>query len=164
MESKMKIFVSIFTLVLLIMLCAGCTNSDEKVNLSISNFHFCSAIRDSGDYDIHGSTYTNGELVYMYFELKGYAVQNDSSTQIYQTLTVKMPNGTALIMDDGVPVENYVMIDQSINTAGKNFIWFDNHLWEINETWSKGTYNVSIFVEDRVGKKSVTYATEFTIN
>jgi hypothetical protein len=164
MESKMKTFVSIFTLVLLIMLCVGCTDSNEKVNLSISNFHFCSAIRGAEDYDIHGSTYTSGEQVFMYFELEGYAVQGDASAQIYQTLTVTMPNGTALIMHNGVPVENFVMVDQSINTAGMNFLWFDNHLWEINESWSIGKYNVRIVVEDRIGRTSVTYATEFTIN
>jgi len=159
----MKIFVSIFALVLLIMLCVGCIDSDEKVTLSISNFHFCSAIRDADDYDTHASSYTSGEQVFMYFELEGYTVQSDASAQIYQALTVRLPNGTALIMHNGIPVENYVMIDQSINTAGMNYLWFDNHLGKINESWTKTTYSVSIFVKDRIANKSVTYTTEFTI-
>ena len=163
MKSKTKTLVSMFTVVFLITLCAGCIDSQENVGLSISDFHFCSAIRGADDYDSHATTYTSGEQVFMYFELRGFEVRSDKSAQIYQTLTVTVPNGTPLMTDEGVSIENFEMLDQSIDTTGMNFLWFNNYLWQINESWVTGTYEVIIVVEDRVANKSVTYSTEFNI-
>ena len=141
----------------------GCIEiTTEKKALSITNFHFCSDIRGSDDYDTHEKTYTLGEQIFMYFELEGFKKRDDESAQIYQTLTINTPNGPALVTD-GVVLENYVMIDQSLDTTGMNFIWFDNHLPLINASWPKGTYEVTIVVEDRVANRDVTYATDFII-
>ena len=141
----------------------GCIEiTTEKKALSITNFHYCSDIRGYDDYDTHEKTYTVGEQIFMYFELEGFKKRDDGSAQIYQTLTIITPNGTALVAD-GEILDNYVMIDQSIDATGMNFIWFDNHLPLINASWSKGTYDVKIVVEDRVANKDVTYTTDFII-
>jgi hypothetical protein len=141
----------------------GCIEiTTESKGLSITNFQYCSDIRGSDDYDTHEKTYMLGEQIFMYFELEGFKKRDDESAQIYQTLTIIAPNGVAFIAD-GVVLDDYVMIDQSFDATGMGFIWFDNHLPLVNASWQKGTYEVTIFVEDKVANRDVTYATDFII-
>ena len=133
-----------------------------KEGISISNFHYCSSINGWRDYEEHSKTYTNGEQVFMYFEVKGFEKRDDGSAQIYQTLTILKPDGSPLVLD-GVTLKDYPMIDQSIDASGKDTLWFDNHLTIVNETWDRGTYNAIIKVEDRVANASTSYSSNFII-
>ncbi len=163
MRIERKISVVICVVLVVITLFGGCIEiTTEKKSLSIIDFHYCSAIRGVGDYDTHTKTYTVGEQIFMYFELEGFKKRDDESAQVYQTLTVTAPNGTALVVD-GITLDNYVMIDQSLDATGMNVIWFDNHLSPVNISWPKGTYDVTIVVEDHVANKEVTYTTDFII-
>ncbi len=130
--------------------------------LSISNFHYCSSIDGWRDYEEHSKTYTTGEQIFMYFEVKGLEKRSDGSVQIHQTLTVLQPDGSPLTLD-GIQLKDYPMIDQSFNANGKNTLWFNNHLTIVNESWAKGEYNVIIKVEDKVANKSTSYSTDFII-
>jgi len=163
MVSIAKIPVILCAFVLLTTAFSGCIefNSGEK-SLSIMEFHFCSDIRDMGDYDIHSKTYTVGEQIFMYFELEGFGKRDDGSAQIHQTLTVTNPNGTPFVYQ-GIPIDNYTMIDQSFDVKDKNVIWFENYLPLVNESWDKGTYNVKVIVQDKVLNRSVSYTTNFVI-
>ena len=163
MEIDWKIPAVVFAVIMITTSFLGCIElTTEKKSLSITNFHYCSDIRGSDDYDTHEKTYTLGERIFMYFELEAFKKRDDESAQIYQTLTIIAPNGAAFIAD-GVVLDNYVMIDQSIDATGMNFIWFDNHLPVINASWPKGTYDVTIYVEDQVANRDVTYTTDFII-
>jgi hypothetical protein len=163
MLTKVKIPVILCAFALLATAFSGCIefNSVEK-SLSLMEFHFCSDIRDMGDYDTHSKTYNVGEQIFMYFELEGFEKRDDGSAQIHQTLTVANPNGTSFVYQ-GIPIDNYTMIDQSFDTEGKNVLWFDNHLPLVNVSWSKGTYNIKIVVEDKVANRSISYTTNFVI-
>ena len=140
----------------------GCIEIGTGEALTLTNFHFCSEINDLGDYTAHQKIYTFGEQVFMYFELQGFKKRDDETAQIYQTLTVLTPNGTPFLYE-GIPIQDYVMIDQAMDATGMDVIWFDNHLPLVNETWPTGTYNIEIMVEDRVANKEVTYTTDFII-
>ena len=163
MQIKWRIPTGMFAIIIVTVLFLGCIEiSTETKSLSITNFHYCSDIRGSDDYDTHEKTYTLDEQIFMYFELEGFKKRDDESAQIYQTLTIIAPNGAAFIAD-GVVLDDYVMIDQSFDATGMGFIWFDNHLPLVNISWPKGTYEVAIFVEDKVANRDVTYATDFII-
>jgi len=129
--------------------------------LSITNFHYCSSIYGWRNYDEHSRTYTNGEQIFMYFEVKGFKKNNDEA-QIYQTLTILQPDGSPLTLN-GIKLQDYPMVNQSINASGKSVLWFDNHLTIIDETWEKGEYDVIIKVEDRLANTNTTYSTNFVI-
>lgn len=160
---KVKIPVILCAFVLLMTAFSGCIEFDSgEKNLSITEFHFCSDIRDMGDYDTHSKTYAVGEQIFMYFELEGFEKRDDGSAQIYQTLTVTTPNGTPFVYE-GIPIDNYTMIDQSFDAKEKNIIWFDNYLPLVNASWDKGIYNVKVIVEDRVANRRVSYTTDFII-
>ena len=129
--------------------------------LSISNFHYCSSINGWRDYEEHSKSYTNGEQVFMYFELKGFEKRNEEA-QIYQTLTILKPDGSILELD-GVKLNDYPMINQSIDANGKSSLWFDNHLPVIDESWERGQYKVIIKVEDRIANTNTTYSSSFIV-
>jgi hypothetical protein len=98
----------------------------------------------------------------MYFELEGFKISDAGTAQIYQTLTVLRPNGAPFIYE-GVPILDYVMIDQAMEASNIDIIWFDNHLPVVNASWSKGEYNIEIIVEDRIGNKEITYTNSFIV-
>jgi len=163
MLANLKLSIVVCTVTLLTTACSGCIDFNSGgTTLSITEFHFASEIRDMGDYDAHSQTYTAGEQIFMYFELEGFEKRDDGTAQVYQTLTVITPSGTPFIYE-GVPIENYTMIDQSFNVEDMNVIWFDNHLPLVNASWATGTYTVKIMVEDRVAHRSISYDTDFVI-
>ena len=163
MQCKVKIPVILCVSTLLITALTGCIEFGVgNKTLSITEFHFASDIRNMSDYDVHPKIFTEGEQIFMYFELDGFKKRADGTAQVYQTLSVTKPNGTPFVYD-GVPIDNYMMIDQSFNVEDMNIIWFDNHLPLVNESWDKGSYAVKIMVEDKVANKSVSYTTDFII-
>ena len=160
-KSLTKICYLYFVVVALV-IHVGCINISVGGNLAIKNFHFASEISGSDDYVSHSNTYTDGEQVFMYFELEEFKKRDDDTAQIFQTLTVLTPLGIPFLYE-GTPIQDYVMIDQAMDASGINVIWFDNHLPVVDETWITGTYNVEIVVEDRVANKDVSYTTHFII-
>ena len=161
--NKMKNIGIFCAFMLLISAFVGCIEFSTSKNLTIKDFHFCSEIIDQDDYIEHSKEYAVGEQVFMYFELEGFKKREDGTAQIFQTLTVYTPNGVPLMDDEGTAISNFIMIDQSFDATGYNIIWFDNHLWQIDDTWPKGTYNVNIVVEDRVANKDVSYTNDFIV-
>ena len=150
-----------FILLLMPILLIGCLDFVSG-SLSVKNFNFASDIDGLGDYVLHTRNYTSGEQVFMYFEVHGFQKRSDDSAQIFQTLTVITPEGIPLVID-GESIENYIMIDQSLDATGMDIIWFDNHLPAVDVSWIAGRYDVEIVIEDRVANEDVSYTTFFNI-
>lgn len=148
----MKRFLIIASLLSFIL--TGCTVSTTiQKGLELNNLSFCEQINGDRDFvERQNKTFSPSEVVYVYFEVSGFASKEVDSSLSYHPqveVIVKGPNGDTIIARTSV-------VDQEISTSSEvPYFYFPVNLTFPQDS-QDGKYTLTIYVKDAFGSGNIT--------